>query len=101
MVVAVDRVGRDPAGSGHALGPPERTAAIDAAQRVVQAGIARPAQTAWDVAPSAIRVAVTALWDEEDARAVGWHGSTVLRQVASQTLLGDGVVVRRPGKCHT
>jgi hypothetical protein len=75
-------------------GPPLWIVAIDAAQRVVQAGIARPAQTAWDVAPTAIRVAVTALWDEEDARAVGWHGSTVLRQVASQTLLGDGVVVR-------
>jgi hypothetical protein len=75
-------------------GPPLWIVAIDAAQRVVQAGIARPAQTAWDVAPTAIRVAVTALWDDEDARAVGWHGSTVLRQVASQTLLGDGVVVR-------
>jgi hypothetical protein len=80
-------------------GPPLWIVAIDAAQRVVQAGIARPAQTAWDVAPSAIRVAVTALWDEEDARAVGWHGSTVLRQVASQTLLGDGVVVRPQAPC--
>ena len=73
--------------------------AVDAAQRLVQAGIAQPAQTAWDVAPTAIRVAVTALWDEEDARAVGWHGGTVLRQVASQTLLGDGVVVRPQAPC--
>jgi hypothetical protein len=80
-------------------GPPLWIVAIDAAQRVVQAGIAQPGQTEWDVAPTAIRVAVTALWDDEDVRAVGWHGSTVLRQVASQTLLGDGVVVRPQAPC--
>ena len=80
-------------------GPPLWIVAVDAAQRVVQAGIAPRALTAWDVTPTAIRVAVTALRDDEDVRVVGWHGSTVLRQVASQTLLGDGVVVRPQAPC--
>jgi hypothetical protein len=39
-------------------------------------------------------VAVTALWDQPDVRAAGWHAGTVLRQIASQALLGDGCVLR-------
>jgi hypothetical protein len=92
-----------PAGSVPVLrrdaGPALWIVAVDAVQRLVQAEIAQPGQTAWEVAPTATRVAVTALWDDEDVRAAGWHGSTVLRQVASQTLLGDGVVVRPQGPC--
>jgi hypothetical protein len=81
------------------VGAPLWLVAIDGAQRIVQAEIAQPAEAAWHVAPTAIRVAVTALWDRDDVQAVGWHAGTVLRQVASQTLLGDGVVVRPQGPC--
>ena len=81
----------------HDAGTPLWVVAVDAAQRIVQAEVVQPAEAAWAMAPTAMRVAVTALWDREEVRAVGWDARTVLRQVASQTLLGDGLVVRPQG----
>jgi hypothetical protein len=68
--------------------------ALDAAQRVSQIQVTSLAETAQEVQPGMTRLAVTGLWDSEGVDAVGWHGDGMLRQIASQTLLGDGVVLR-------
>ena len=67
---------------------------LDAAQHVTQIQVTRSAETAQEVPPGVTRLAVTALWDSERADTVGWHGEGALRQIASQALLGDGVMVR-------
>ena len=66
--------------------------AIDAAQHARQVSGGMPDGP---LPASASRVAVTALGaDGAGTVTAGWHGGTALRQVASQVLLGDGVVVR-------
>jgi hypothetical protein len=66
--------------------------AIDGSQQLVRMETLAPA-SAHPVA-GAFRVAVAVLPDDTDTQAAGWHAGTQLRQMASQTLLGDSVVVR-------
>ena len=68
--------------------------ATDGAQGIVQVETVLPGETGRQIAAAATRVAVTALTDRDDPWAAGWNADTRLRQLASQTLLGDGVVVR-------
>jgi hypothetical protein len=66
--------------------------AIDAAQRPSQIWTGRPGG---HLPAGVARVAVTALaTDSSRSLTAGWHGGTALRQLATQVLLGDGVVVR-------
>jgi hypothetical protein len=68
--------------------------ATDLAQRIVQIETVAPGETEREIPAEATRVAVTALAHRDDVWAVGWTADARLRQLASQTLLGDGVVVR-------
>ena len=68
-------------------------AGIDAGQRVSQAEVISGRGTL-QVKPEVTRLAVTALWGTVDTGLVGWQADTALRQIGSQALLGDGVVVR-------
>jgi hypothetical protein len=69
--------------------------ALDAAQRPAQAWLGPAAADTPDLPAATTRVAVTAAGQGvADQGVAGWHGGTVLRQIASQALLGDGVVVR-------
>jgi hypothetical protein len=72
--------------------------ALDAAQRPAQTWVQPEASLIQEVPGGTARVAVTALTgsaggDGADGVA-GWHNGSELRQIASQVLLGDGVVIR-------
>jgi len=71
---------------------------VDAGQRVSQAQVIPGSETT-HVEPEVTRVAVTALWSAEDSDLAGWRADTELRQIGSQALVGDGVIIRPQSPC--
>lgn len=76
--------------------------ALDAGQHVLQSAMLPAGGSEWAPPPGAWRIVATMSEGEADRSAVGWHDSGILRQVASQTFIGDGCLVRRqsPGALH-
>ena len=76
--------------------------ALDTGQHVLQSATLPAGHGEWAPPPGAWRIVATASEMGAERAAVGWHDSGVLRQVASQTFIGDGCIVRRqsPGPLH-
>jgi hypothetical protein len=72
--------------------------ALDPEQRPAQTWVEPAASLIQEVPSGTARVAVTALAGRAGGGGAGgvagWHGGSGLRQIASQVLLGDGVVIR-------
>ena len=69
--------------------------ALDTTQSVLVTETVSHRTRQWTPPAGATRVAVTAVAAEDPSTQLGWHASSTLRQIATQTFLGDRVIVRR------